>query len=59
MSKINNTQIDNAKDVDVVILMCNLIEYNDNYSTISGGSWQYFEPANGKKILNHSNPRLK
>ena len=24
ISKINNMQVDNAKDIDVVILMCNL-----------------------------------
>ena len=24
ISKINNTQVDNAKDIDVVMLMCNL-----------------------------------
>ena len=29
ISKINNTQV-NAKDVDVVMLMYNLIEYRDN-----------------------------
>ena len=28
MSKINNTQIDNAKDIDLLILMRNLIELN-------------------------------
>ena len=31
ISEINNTQIDNAKDIDVVMLMCNLIKYSDNY----------------------------
>ena len=30
ISKINNTQIDNAKDIDIVIPMYNLIEYSDN-----------------------------
>ena len=32
MNEINNTQVDNAKDIDVVIPMYNLIEYSDNYS---------------------------
>ena len=32
ISKINNTKKDNAKDIDVVIPMYNLIEYSDNYS---------------------------
>ena len=39
ISEINNTQIDNARDSKVVMPMYNLIEYNDNYSTTSGGFW--------------------
>ena len=31
ISRINNTEIDNAKDIDIVIPMYNLIEYSDNY----------------------------
>ena len=41
ISKINNTQVDNAKDIDVVMPMYNLIEYSDNYSKTSGSLWQY------------------
>ena len=29
--EINNTQIDNAKDINIIMLMYNLIEYSDNY----------------------------
>ena len=36
ISKINNTQVDNAKDIDIVMPMYNLIEYRDNYSKTSG-----------------------
>ena len=36
ISKINNAQVDNAKDIDIVMLMYNLIEYSDNYSKTSG-----------------------
>ena len=32
ISEINNTQIDNAKDIDIVMPMYNLIEYSDNYA---------------------------
>ena len=32
LSEINNTQLDNAKDIDIVMTMNNLIEYSDNYS---------------------------
>ena len=31
ISEINNTQMDNAKDFDVVTPIYNLIEYSDNY----------------------------
>ena len=41
ISKINNTQIDNAEYIDIVMLMYNLTEYTDNYSKISGSLWQY------------------
>ena len=42
ISEINNTQIDNAKDIDIVVPMYNLIEYSDNYAKTSGSLWQYF-----------------
>ena len=29
ISKINNTQIDNCKDIDIIMSMYNLIEYSD------------------------------
>ena len=35
ISNINNTEIDNAKDIDVVMPMYNLIEHSDNYSKTS------------------------
>ena len=41
ISIINNTQIDNAEYIDIVMPMYNLIEYNDNYSKTSGNLWQY------------------
>ena len=34
--EINNTQVDNAKDIDIVVSMYNLIEHSDNYSKTSG-----------------------
>ena len=47
-SKINNTQVGNAKDIDIVMSMYNLIKYGDNYSKTSGSLWQYYkdEPNN-------------
>ena len=34
-------QVDDAHDIDVVMLMYNLIKYSDNHSKASGISWQY------------------
>ena len=42
ISEINNTQIDNAKNIGIVMPMYNLIEYSDNYSRTSGSLWQYY-----------------
>ena len=41
LSKINNTQIDNAEYIDILMPMYNLIEYSDNYSKTSGSLWKY------------------
>ena len=41
ISEVNNTQIDNAKDIDIVMSMYNLIEYSDNYAKATGCLWQY------------------
>ena len=41
ISKIINTQIDNAEYIDIVMPMYNLIEYSDNYSKTSRSLWQY------------------
>ena len=42
ISEINNTQVDNAKDIDIVMPMYNLIEYSDNYAKASASSCQYY-----------------
>ena len=43
ISEINNTDLDKAKDIDIVMPMYNLIEYSDNCSKTSGGWWQYIK----------------
>ena len=45
--EISNTQMDNARVIDVVMPMYNLIEYSNNHSKTSGSLWQYYrdEPA--------------
>ena len=40
ISGTNNTEIENAKDIEVVMPVYNLLEYNDNYSKASGSLWQ-------------------
>ena len=55
ISEINNTQIDNAKDIDIVMPMYKLTEYSDNYAKATGSLWQYCKDiparnANGEII---------
>ena len=39
ISEINNTQVDDAHDIDVVMSMYNLIEYTDIYLKTSVSLW--------------------
>ena len=39
ISITNNTQVDNARDLDVVAPVYNLIQYSDNYSKKYGSLW--------------------
>ena len=56
ISKINNTQVDNAKDIDIVMPIYSLTEYSDNYSKKFRSLWQYCKdiPAvnNNDNIVN-------
>ena len=38
---MNNTPVDNAKNIDIRMTMYNLIEYSDSCSKTSGSLWQY------------------
>ena len=51
ISKINGALINNAEDLDVVMLVYNLIEYSKNYSKTLGSLWNYYrdEPTYDKK----------
>ena len=42
ISKINNTLIDNAEDVDTVMPMYIFLEYSNNFSMTSGSLWNYY-----------------
>ena len=62
ISEINNTDLDNAKDIDIVMPMYNLIECSDIYSKTSGSLWQYTKdiPAlnNDNAIIDFTNNNL-
>ena len=53
ITKIDGTTIDDAGDLDLVMLMYNLIEYSSNYSDTTGILWFYSkdEAANFMLIL--------
>ena len=53
ISEINNTQIDNAKDIDIVMPMYNLIEYSDNYAKTTGSLWQYCKDIPARNNINN------
>ena len=52
ISEINNTQVDNAKDIDIVMPMYNLIEYSDNYAKTSESLWQYYRDEPNNNLAN-------
>ena len=52
ISRINNTDIDNAQDIDIVMPMHNFIECRDNYSKTSGRLRQYYEDDPNDNIAN-------
>ena len=62
ISEINNTQVENAKDIDIVMPMYNLIKYSDNYAKTTGSLWQYCKdiPArnNNNQIVNFATNNL-
>ena len=42
ISKINGELVENAEDLDIVILMYNLLEYSNNYEKTSGSLFNYY-----------------
>ena len=59
ISRINNTDIDNAHDIDIVMPMYNLIEYSDNYSKTSGSLWQYYKDDPNDNLANSESFKSK
>ena len=42
ISKVNNTFVNNAEDINLIMPMYNLLEYSDNYYMTSGKLWNYY-----------------
>ena len=56
ISKINGIEIDNTEDLDVVMLMCNLLQYNKNYKKTTGSLCNYYrdEPSPSNPLSTNS-----
>ena len=53
ISEINDTHLDDAHNIDVVISVYCLIKYGDTYSKMSGSLWQYYgdEPTLNNNVI--------
>ena len=58
-SEINNTEIDNAKDIDIVMTIYNFIECSDNYSKTSGSLWQYYKDEPNDNVTDSKSLKSK
>ena len=59
ISKINNTIIDNAEDLDIAMPLYNLLKYSDNYSTTSASLWNYYrDEINDNENENDANQNM-
>ena len=56
---MNNTQVGNAKDIDIVTPMYNLIEYSDNYPKTSGSLRQHFRDEPDDNLANYESFKSK
>ena len=59
ISEINDVQTDNAKYIDVVMSMYNLIEYSNNYSKTSRRFWQYYWDDPNDNIIQSESFKFK
>ena len=55
ISKIINTLIDNAENLDVAMPMYNLLEYSKNYSKTTGSLWNYCRDELADDINDNNN----
>ena len=54
ITKINNTFIENAEDLDIVMSMYNLLEYSGSYFMTSQGLWNYYRD----EVIDHAKKKL-
>ena len=59
ISRINNTDIDNAHDIDIVMPMYNVIDYSDSYSKTSGSLWQFYKDYPNDNLTNSESFKSK
>ena len=59
ISRINNTDIDNAHDIDIAMPMYNLTEYSDSYSKTSESLWQYYKDDPNDNLANSKSFKSK
>ena len=59
ISTINNTLIDNAEYLDILMPIYNLLEYNKNYSRTSGSLWNYYREEPNSSVKNNINYSMK
>ena len=57
--KINNTLIDNAEDLDIVIPIYNLIEYCKKYRKSTGSLWNYYRDEPNSVAVRNINYSIK
>ena len=49
--EINNTKVDNAEWINMVMLMYDLIKYSDSYSKTSGSLWWYCRDEHNATLI--------
>ena len=59
ISKMNDTEIDNAQDIDIVMRMYNLKEYSNSYSKTSGSLWQYYKDEQSDNLASSESFKSK
>ena len=55
IKEIDGTIIDDAEDLDLVLLMYNLMEYSSNHSEITGSLWYYSKATNFNADIENTN----